>query len=282
MTNEVPAQNGLAEIDGAQLYYEVAGSGRAIVLVHAGIADHRMWDEQFPHFAERYRVIRYDQRGYGRSSVPASRFAFYDDLFLLLRQLDVAQAVVVGCSLGGATAIDLALSHPEVVEALVLVGSGLGGQEWPDPTPVELALFSQLDEAVKAGDFAAANELEVHIWVDGPERSSETVSPEVRARVREMNLPILLHEAENEGEERRALEPPASERLGEIRVPTLVLIGDQDVSGIQAVAEKLATSIPGAHKVVIPNTAHVPNMEQPEVFNRLVLDFIDSLDSLPQ
>jgi pimeloyl-ACP methyl ester carboxylesterase len=97
-----------------------------------------------------------------------------------------------------------------------------------------------------------------------------------------MNLPILRREAESEGEERRALEPPAGERLGEIAVPTLVLIGDQDVSAIQAIAEKLATTIPGARKVVLTNTAHVPNMEQPEVFNRLVLEFLGSLDSLPE
>lgn len=281
MANEVPAQHGFAEVNGARLYYEVAGSGRPVVLVHAGIADSRMWNDQFLPFAERYQVIRYDQRGFGQSSAPASQFAFYDDLFLLLRRLDVAQAVLVGCSLGGAIAIDLALSHPEVVDGLVLVGSGLGGQEWPAPTPVEMALFSQVETAGEAGDFATANEIEVHIWVDGPERSSETVNPDVRERVREMNLQTFTRHEENEQAQPQELEPPASERLGEIRVPTLVMIGNQDVSAIQAIAEKLATTIPGARKVVLPNTAHVPNMEQPEVFNRLVLDFIDSLEPRP-
>jgi 3-oxoadipate enol-lactonase len=278
MANEIPIRHGFAEIDGGQLYFEVAGSGEvALVLVHAGIADQRMWDDQFLPFAERYQVIRYDQRGFGESSLPTGPFAFYDDLALLLGQLGVTRAVLVGCSLGGATAIDLALSQPEMVDALVLVGSGLSGQEWPDPTPVELEVFSQLEEAEKARDYAAANEVEVHIWVDGPERSPEAVDPAVRARVREMNLQTYLRHAETEEDVRRTLEPPASERLREIRVPTLVLIGDQDVSAIQAIAEKLAATIPGARKVVLPNTAHVPNMEQPEVFNRLVLDFLDSL-----
>jgi pimeloyl-ACP methyl ester carboxylesterase len=282
MTNEVPTRHGFAEIHGAQLYYEVAGGGKAIVLVHAGIADHRMWDDQFLPFAKRYQVIRFDLRGFGESSAPTGPFSFHDDLHYLLDQLGITRAVVIGASLGGATAIDLALAYPEVVEALVLAGSGLGGQEWPEPTSLEQALFTQLDEAVKAGDYSAADDMEVHIWVDGPERSPERVSHAVRERVREMNLPILRREAESEGEERRALEPPAGERLGEIAVPTLVLIGDQDVSAIQAIAEKLATTIPGARKVVLTNTAHVPNMEQPEVFNRLVLEFLGSLDSLPE
>jgi 3-oxoadipate enol-lactonase len=281
MANETPSAHGFAEIDGGMLYYEVAGSGTALVLVHAGIADHRMWDDQLGAFAERYQVIRYDQRGFGQSSAPSGPFAFYDDLFLLMGRLGITRAVLIGVSLGGATAIDLALSHPEMVEALVLVGSGLGGQEWTVPTPAELELFSQLEEAEKAGDYAAANEVEIRIWVDGPERSPEAVDPQVRARVREMNFPILLSEGEHEGEKPRALQPPASERLGEIRVPTLVLIGDQDVSAMQAIAEKLAATIPGARKVVLPNAAHVPNMEQPEVFNRLVLDFLSSAVALP-
>jgi 3-oxoadipate enol-lactonase len=277
MANEISIRHGFAEIDGGQLYFEIAGSGEvALVLVHAGIADRRMWDDQFLPFAERYQVIRYDQRGFGESSAPTGPFAYHDDLAFLLGKLGVARAVLIGCSLGGATAINLALSHPEIVDALVLVGSGLGGQEWPDPTSVELELFSQVEAAGEAGDYAAANEIEVHIWVDGPERNPEAVSPRVRERVREMNLQTFIRHDENEQAQPRALEPPASERLGEIRVPTLVLIGDQDVSAIQAIAEKL-TTIPGARKVVLPDTAHVPNMEQPEVFNQLVLDFLDSL-----
>jgi 3-oxoadipate enol-lactonase len=280
MVNEIPTRHGFAEINGAQLYYEVAGSGKPVVLVHAGIADHRMWDDQLVPFAERYQVIRFDQRGFGQSSAPMDPFAFYDDLYLLLRELSVAQAVVIGGSLGGATAIDLALAHPEMVDALVLVGSGLGGMEWPPLTPVELALFSQVEEAAKSGDFATANEIEVHIWVDGPERNPDAVNPSVRARVREMNLQTFTRHDENEQVEPQALEPPASARLGEIQVPTLILVGDQDVSAIQAIADTVGAAIPGARQIVLPNTAHVPNMEQPEVFNQLVLDFLDTLDSI--
>jgi 3-oxoadipate enol-lactonase len=277
MSNNVPSQRGFAQANGARLHYEVAGSGHPVVLVHAGIADHRMWDDQFARFAERYRVIRYDQRGFGQSTAPAGPFAFHDDLYLLLRQLDVARAALIGGSLGGAVAINLALAHPEMVEGLVVVGSGLGGLEWPPPSPEELTLFSQVEEAAEAGDFATANEIEVHLWVDGPRRKPEAVNPGVRERVRDMNLQTFTRHDENEQAQSQELEPPASVRLGEILAPTLVLIGDQDVSSVQAIADHLAADIPGAHKVVVSNTAHVPNMEQPEAFNQIVLHFLDSL-----
>lgn len=273
--NESTAQRGFAEINGARLFYEVAGDGQPLVLLHAGIADNRMWDDQFAAFAQRYRVIRYDHRGYGQSSMPAGPFAFYDDLHALLRLLGVTQATVVGVSMGGATAINFALKYPEMAAALVVVGSGLEGMEI-STTPEETALFEQVEAAGEAGDFATANELEVHIWVDGPRRSPEAVNPAVRARVREMNMQTFTRHDEYEQAQPQELEPAASTRLGEIQAPTLVIIGDQDVSGIQTIADRLAAEISGARKVVMPNTAHVPNMEQPETFNQIVLDFLAS------
>jgi pimeloyl-ACP methyl ester carboxylesterase len=274
MSNNVPTQQGFAEVNDARLYYEVAGSGNPVVLVHAGIADSRMWNDQFATFAERNRVLRFDQRGFGQSTAPAGPFAFYDDLYHLLLQLGVTKATLIGASLGGATAINLALAHPDMVDALVLVGSGLGGLQWPPLTPEEDALFAQAEEASAAGDFVTANEIEVHIWVDGPKRNPETVNRDVRERVREMNLQTYALNDANEQVQPQELEPPASMRLGEIQVPTLVLIGNEDVSSIQAIAERLATHIPHARKVVLDNTAHVPNMEQPEAFNQLVRDFL--------
>jgi 3-oxoadipate enol-lactonase len=277
MSNSFQVERGFAEINGARIYYEVAGSGHPIVLVHEGIADQRMWDDQFATFAQRYRVIRFDLRGFGQSTVPPGPFAFHDDLYHLLRHLDVTRASLIGVSMGGATVINFALAYPLMVESMVVVGSAVGGLEWPDPTPEEMALFTQVEEAVEAGDFATANDIEIHIWVDGPKRNPADVNPAVRERVREMNLQIFTRQHENEQAQAQELEPPASARLGEIKVPTLVIIGDQDVSSIQAIADLLATSIPGARKVVMHNTAHVPTMEQPEAFNQIVLDFFASL-----
>jgi 3-oxoadipate enol-lactonase len=270
------AFNGFAEVNGAQLYYQVQGSGHPVVLLHAGIADSRMWEDQFALWAERYQVIRYDNRGFGRSTMPPGPFAWRDDLAELLRLLDISRAALVGASMGGAAAIDLALTRPDLVEALVLVGSGLGGMEAPY-TSEEERLFSQVEVAGEAGDFGTANDLEVHIWVDGPTRDPKDVAAGVRERVREMNLQTFLRHDEFEQAQPLPLEPPASARLVDIQAPTLVVVGEQDLNGIQGIADHLATTIPSARKVTLPNTAHVPNMERTETFNRLVLDFFESI-----
>lgn len=267
------ATSGFAEVNGAKLYYETAGSGHPLVLCHAGIADNRMWDEQFPAFAARYRVIRYDHRGFGKSRLPAGQFSLAEDLFGLLSQLGVEKAYVLGASIGGATVVDFAVTHPEMVDALIAVGAALSGFDAPD-TPEEQLLFEEVEKAAGAGDFDRANELEVHIWADGPKRRPEQVNSVVRERVRAMNLPGFTREGEFIAQ---PPEPPAAQRLAGISAPTLVIYGDQDVYGIQMTAHKLAGDIPDARLVVMHDTAHVPNMEQPAEFNRIVLDFLASL-----
>lgn len=275
---QASVESGFAEVNGAKLYYEVAGSGHPLVLCHAGIADNRMWDDQFSLFAERYRVIRYDLRGFGQSNLSPGPFSWSEDLYGLLTHLGVAKAYLIGCSMGGSTVIDFAVTHPEMVDALITVGSGLSGFDAPN-TPEEQALFEQVEKAAEAGDFDKANEIEVHIWVDGPNRRPEQVNSAVRERVRVMNLPGFHLQAEWEQATQRQIEPPAAGRLGAIHVPALVIYGDQDVSDIQAIAHKLAADIPGAKLVVMHDTAHVPNMEQPAEFNRIALDFLASVQS---
>jgi pimeloyl-ACP methyl ester carboxylesterase len=262
----------LIEINGAQLYYEVAGSGPVVVLIHAGIADCRMWDAQFAVFAERYRVVRYDQRGFGRSSMPAGPYALRDDLRELLRALGIERATLVGTSMGGGVALDCALAYPDLAEALVLVGSGLGGSE---PSDYLREQWRLIGEAMERDGIDAANELELRLWVDGQGRTPEQVDSAMRERVREMNRDVLAREEENDelGQPQR-LEPPAIGRLGEVAVPTLVIVGDRDVPGIVENADRLAAGIAGARKVVLPDVAHLPPMERPDEFNRLVLDFL--------
>lgn len=260
------------EVNGAQLYYEEAGSGRAVVLIHAGIADCRMWDAQFAAFAERYRVVRYDHRGYGQSSMPAGEYALRDDLRELLRALGIERATLIGTSMGGGVALDCTLAHPDVVEALVLVGSGLGGSE---PSDYLREQWRLIGEAMERDGIDAANELELRLWIDGQGRTPDQIDPALRERVREMNRAVLAREEENDalGQPQR-LDPPAIGRLGEVAVPTLVIVGDRDVPTIVETAERLATGIAGARKVVLPNVSHLPPMEHPEEFNRLVLGFL--------
>jgi pimeloyl-ACP methyl ester carboxylesterase len=176
----------------------------------------------------------------------------------------------VGCSMGGGAAIDFALRHPERIRALVLVGSAVSGAESEEPPPKE---WEELVGADEAGDLERVSELEVRIWVDGPYRDPEELDPALRDLVREMNLIALQSEASGLGEDRPA-DPPAAERLDEIQAPTLVVVGELDRPEIVARSESLARSVPRAQKIVVEGTAHVPNMEKPSEFNRVVLEFL--------
>ncbi len=268
----IEATAGYTEVNGARLYYEVAGQGHPLLMVHAGIADSRMWDDQFAFFARRFRVVRFDVRGFGRSMMPPDEFALHEDLYVLLRNLGIGSAFVMGCSMGGASAIELALAHPEAVDALVLVCSGLGGFE-----PSEELEDSEAEERrlLQQGDLEGAAEESVRIWVDGPNRSPDQVDRAVRDRVRQMQL--HAYTTFNPEARYTLLDPPAISRLSEIRVPVLILQGDRDQPDVIRVSEILSESIRGARKVVIPDTAHLPNLERPEEFNRIVLEFLSEI-----
>jgi 2-hydroxy-6-oxonona-2,4-dienedioate hydrolase len=259
-----------ADVNGARLHYEVVGEGEPLVLVHAGIADSRMWDAQIEAFAHRYRVFRYDMRGFGKTAMVKGPYSHHEDLRSLLDYLGVRQAHLVGCSMGGATVLDFALRFPERVAALVLVGSAVSGFEVDVERPKQ---WDELVAADEAGDLERVSELEVQIWVDGPGRQPEDVPAAVRDLVREMNLIALRSEASELGEELPP-EPPAVDRLVEIGAPSLVIVGDSDQPRITAAADLLERELPNVRKVVMPGVAHLPNMERPVEFNRIVLDHL--------
>jgi pimeloyl-ACP methyl ester carboxylesterase len=263
-------ETGKAEVNGARIYYEVAGEGEPLVLVHAGIADSRMWEGQFAAFAERYRVIRYDMRGFGKTEMVDGPFSHHEDLCALLDALGVERAHLVGCSMGGGAVLDFALEYPERVGDLVLVGSAIGGFS-PDFGPPKE--WDELVAADEAGDLERVSELEVRMWVDGPNRSPEDVDAAIRDLVREMNLIALKTEDAGLGEEWEP-EPPAADRLHNVHAPTLLIVGDEDQPRIFAAADLLERELPNERKVVMHGTAHLPNMERPEEFNRLVLEFL--------
>ena len=258
---------------GAGLAYDDAGDGRTVVFVHEGIADRRMWDPQIGPFVEAgYRVVRYDLRGFGETDLPAGPFSNLDDLQGLFRRLGIGRASLVGGSYGARIALEFTLSHPELVEALVLVGPGLRDIEWSD----EVKQFgAEEDRLLDAGDVDGAVELNLRTWVDGPQRAPEDVDSEVRERVREMQRRAFeVQLAAPDLEPEPPFDPPASARLGEIGCPTLIVVGELDQPDILRVADQLQRGISGAHKVVIPGTAHVPSMEKPDEFNELVLEFL--------
>jgi 3-oxoadipate enol-lactonase len=267
-----PSASGVVQVNGAEIHYDTAGSGHPLVLLHAGICDRRMWDQQMPVLAEHFRVIRYDMRGFGQTLVPPGPYSHLADLEGLISALGIERAHLLGCSKGGSYALDFALAHPERVGGLVLVTSSPSGYRPPQPVP-DSPQWPAVVAAFDAGDLELAAELEVQVWVDGQGRAPDQVDPAIRARVREMDLLVLRHEVASQGQEQKT-EPPAAARLAEVRAPTLVIIGDLDAPITLSSGEALAAGIPGARRVVIAGTAHLPNMEQPELFNQLVLDFL--------
>lgn len=268
-----------ADVRGARLYYELEGGGPGAVLIHEGITDSGMWDDQFGVLPDRYRALRYDVRGYGRSSIPGGPYSLVDDLRELIDQVSIERAVLVGASMGGRIAIDFALTSPERVVGLVLVGPGLSGYEWSDAVK---AAGEEEEEALEQGDLERAVEVNLRTWVDGPKRGPDEVDPVVRRRVHEMQLQafrvqVPAYESDPAPGPGDALDPPAVERLQEIRVPTLVVVGGGDQPDILEICDRLEAGIDGARKVVIPVAAHVPNMERPKEFNELLLGFLNEV-----
>jgi pimeloyl-ACP methyl ester carboxylesterase len=262
-------KSGFIEANNTKFYYEMDGSGFPLVLVHAGIADTRMWNDQFHVFAEKYQTIRYDRRGFGKTKPADGDFSLHGDLYEVLKSLGIKQAILVGCSQGSKTVTNFTLEHPEMVKALVLVGSALGGFEFDGESPSQEA---EIEKAEEAGDLERVNELEIQIWVDGQGRTPDQVDSKVRALVKDMNW-IALQYPQDLGNE-IPLHPAAANRLAEIKVPTLVVIGNLDTAWCQAAAEHLAKNIPNAKKIVMNDVAHLPNMEKPEEFNRHVMEFL--------
>jgi len=257
----------------AGLAYDVDGDGPAVVLLHEGICDRRMWEPQIGPFTEAgYRVVRHDLRGYGDSELLSGPLSNTGDLEALLEHLGIERASLVGVSYGGRIALEFTILHPDLVEALVLVGAGLRGADWSG----EMETFGEEEERLlEAGDVDGAVELNLRMWVDGPSRGPDEVDPDVRERVREMQrrafeVQLPVPEAGPDS----PFEPPATARLDEVQCPTLVVVGELDQPDILRIADLLAEGIPGARKAFIPGTAHVPSMEKPEEFNELVLEFL--------
>jgi 3-oxoadipate enol-lactonase len=229
-----------------------------------------MWAPQLESFAREHRVIAPDLPGFGQTPLDEDRIDFRAFVRDALDAAGMQRAAFVGTSLGGQIALELALESPERVSALVLVGSGLDGHDWSN----EVHAFGDEEEAaLERGDLEAAVNANLRMWLAGPRRTLDQIDPAIRGLVGEMQRDAFQVQ---HGHEFRlaALKPPASERLTELRVPTLVVTGEEDVSDIHAIAEKLTLEIPGAERATISEAAHLPNLERPEEFDRIVLGFL--------
>ena len=264
---------GTMNLDGERIYYETAGQGDAVLFAHAGFVDSRMWDEQFAFFARSYQVIRFDMLGYGRSDPAQGPVVRRDEIYALLKHLGVSKAALVGCSMGGANVLDFALEHPDMAQALILVSTAPSGfQMQGEPPPGLMDMFSALQQ----NDLQRASELQIQIWVDGMFRKPEQVDPRVRQRAAEMNRIAVANQTflKADMQPLHPLDPPAANRLKEVRVPTLVIAGELDHPEILRAANFMAKEVPSTKTCIFPNSAHMLNMEQPEAFNQAVFDFL--------
>ncbi|MCC6454116.1 MAG: alpha/beta hydrolase [Caldilineaceae bacterium] len=261
------------EIEGRKLYYEVGGEGPFLVLAHAGFLDSGMWDGQWDAFAQHYRVIRYDMGGYGKSDPLQGPVSRRDELLRLLNHLGVKSAYLLGCSMAGEMMIDFTLEHPEMVLGLITVNSTPTGFEMQGEPPAEIMAMI---EAMQKGDLKRTSELQIRLWIDGPFRQPQEVDPKVRQRAAEMNQIAVRNQtwAVADTQSIDELVPPAVEQLQNLHVPVLVMAGALDHPEVLRAAELMATGIQGAEKVILEGCAHVPSMEKPAEFNRIVLEFL--------
>jgi pimeloyl-ACP methyl ester carboxylesterase len=274
----LPAEGGRTA---AGIAFDDRGSGSPLVLVHAAVADRRMWDPQLPALAAAHRVIRYDARGFGESLPPQGSWAQHTDLLDLLDELLISRTHVVGASMGAGVAVEAALARPATVDSLVLVapGGALIGESPSELLPIWAAEVDALDH----GDIDAAVEVNLRAWVDGPERLPGAVDPEVRAFVGRMQREAFeLPEWDQEGAPEHELSPPAAARLTELGCPVLVVVGEADQPAIRTTAERIADAAPEARLVVWPGVAHMLTLERPDEFAELVLDFLAGVEAAPR
>ena len=261
--------SGFADVNGTRLYYEVAGRGDPVVLVHGLCLDTRMWNAQFDVLADRYRVVRYDVRGFGKSAVPTvEAFRHADDLRALLEHVDAPAAHVVGLSMGGRIALHYALLYPEATRSLVLVDSALDGFAWSDEWRASL---DAIGERAHRDGASAGNQLWLEHELFAPARERPACAAQLAEIVGDCSGWNWVHESPTVG-----IDPPAAERLGEIHVPALVVVGERDLPDFQVIADWLAEQIPSATKATMPGVGHMSNMEDAPAFNALLLNFLQA------
>ena len=262
---------GFADVNDTRLFYEIAGGGPPLTLIHGFSLDTRMWDDQYAVLTQRYRVLRYDARGFGRSAVPGTeRYSHAEDLQALLRYLEIEHTALIGFSLGGGIAINFALTYSAAVDALIVAGSLLPGWRWS----AELgASFGAIWSAGRALGVAAARTQWLQHELFVPIRAR----PELDARFTEMVSDYSGWEWMNKDPQRDP-EPPPVQRLGEIRARMLAIVGERDLPDFHAIASLIQRDVPGARRVVLAGAGHMVNMEAPERFNALVLAFLADRD----
>jgi pimeloyl-ACP methyl ester carboxylesterase len=246
-----------------------------VVLIHAGIADRRMWEPQWGALCRTYDTIRLDLRGFGESEQPpAGALVHHQDVINTLAALEVRSADLVACSFGSGIAVEVALAQPQLVRSLHLTTPG--GYLIADWTSEFHAFADAERAALSTGDIEAAVQANLDWWVDGPHRSADAERAGVRELVATMQRRAFEISSEWEVDEQE-LEPPALTRLGDITVPTFILSGGLDLDAITIASKTLADQIPDARHQVWPDVAHLPSLERRADYTELLLRWLDRL-----
>jgi pimeloyl-ACP methyl ester carboxylesterase len=258
--------SGKAELTGIE-----DGKGPALVFLHAGVADKRMWRDQMAAFANRHRVVAYDRRGFGETRYKPEIFSHMQDLRAVLDGLAIEQATLVGCSQGGRFSVDFALAYPQRVAKLVLVAPAIGGAPQPEELPDDIDnLLQQAEQAEDQKHYDLVNRIEAHMWLDGPRSVDGRVQGSARDLFLRMN--IIPLKSPSPGKDEAATD--SFKKLNKIAAPTLLIWGDLDFPHLQERCTLLGKRIKGAQSAMMPGTAHLPNLEQPKQFNALLEAFL--------
>ncbi|OFX86013.1 MAG: hypothetical protein A2W99_16595 [Bacteroidetes bacterium GWF2_33_16] len=260
---------GYINVDRGKLFYEIVGEGENIVLLHDGMVSHEIWDEQFALLARNYRVTRYDRRTYGKSSDPQANYSHIEDLNQVFNQLKIDSAIIFGMSAGGGLAIDFTLKYPEKVNGLVLVGAVVGGYGY---TSHMFTRGGRIDQSFFADEQKLLN---YFIEEDPYEIYPENIRAKEKVKKIFGSNPKL-----NRGNGFVAIraDRPAVKFLSEIKVPTLVLVGEFDIPDVHAHSGVIESGIPNAKREIILKSGHLIPLEQPDAFNKLVIRFLERLE----
>lgn len=249
------------------IFYEISGSGPTMVFIHDGLVHSEVWEAQFSYFSKEYKVVRYDRRGYGKSSPATGNYSNLDDLNTLFTQLKIDRACLLGASSGGRLAIDFTLSYPQKVSSMILVGAVVGGFSYTrhfytrgDHLPTDLK-----DDKQESLYYASDDPYEIYNEnIDAQKKLIELVK----------NNPIRIYGTQIIASQKT----PAYKRLNEINIPVLILCGEFDIPDVHAHAGAINAGISNSRRMIIPKAGHLIPMEQPDLFNETVANFLMQID----
>ncbi|MHB8372164.1 MAG: alpha/beta fold hydrolase [Thermoplasmataceae archaeon] len=270
-------RNGTVGVDGGSLYYEDSGKGLPVVLIHAGYLDSRMWDNQIVALTKKYRVIRYDVRGYGKSSKSKTEYCDADDLKRILDHLEIKKAVLVGVSNGGRIVFDFAVSNPGMVTAIVAIDSGIKGYQASSLEEGKLWDQISYDEENylrlrKEGKMREAAAIDVDFW-------SNAISGDLRNHILDISEVNVFTDETDPDKLQISPTPPAFEQIGSLKTPILFIVGSQDIQPFIFMNRRIHEMIPGSEFVLIDGADHLPSISQPESFRKTIMEFLSRICS---